>query len=481
MRGFGIRNYIGILIRLTRKYFRKIDYVLLRNCDLGLMTLSKFPRILFITSHAFNDVTGGGITYSRLFSGWPKQALATIHNDPEPTSDAVCEQYFQLGPEEIDLVFPFNHLRRWYHSKRQNSVGEASSLRTSNYVVHRQRTIIEQAKTTAVWFLGEGLPERACLSDRLRRWIDAFQPQLIYTILGTNGIMALIEAVRCEYKLPIIVHLMDDWMSINHRHGLFGLWQRRRMNRLVWDHVTQAKLCLGISQSMCDAFEKRYGRDFIAFHNNVDVECWQPAHPKMGIPDIKNKPADILYVGSIFANAQLSALQICCQAVAKLNNNGFPARLTISSPSNHALRWRDQLKIDPAIEIVEAIRDDESFFARISAADLLLLPVNFDAISIRMIRYSMPTKLPAYLTVGTPILAFGPVETAQISYAVAAGWGLVVDTPDESALMAGLQRVLTDAPLRHKLSVTARKVARQNHDLNFVRPRFQSLLMQCLD
>lgn len=39
-------------------------------------------RVLFLTSSAFNKVTGGGITFSNLFVGWPIEAIATIHNDP---------------------------------------------------------------------------------------------------------------------------------------------------------------------------------------------------------------------------------------------------------------------------------------------------------------------------------------------------------------------------------------------------------------
>ena len=39
------------------------------------------PRILFVTSAAFNGITGGGITFSNLFRGWPQDRLFTVHND----------------------------------------------------------------------------------------------------------------------------------------------------------------------------------------------------------------------------------------------------------------------------------------------------------------------------------------------------------------------------------------------------------------
>jgi hypothetical protein len=62
------------------------------------------PRLLFITPAAFNRTTGGGVTFGNLFSGWPKDRLATAHSDPVPTTDETCEKYYQLGAGE---------LRRW--------------------------------------------------------------------------------------------------------------------------------------------------------------------------------------------------------------------------------------------------------------------------------------------------------------------------------------------------------------------------------
>ncbi len=101
-------------------------------------------------------------------------------------------------------------------------------------------------------------------------------------------------------------------------------------------------------------------------------------------------------------------------------------RLTIVTPREHAARLGARLALDPVIRFELPIDEDEAFFRRIATADALLLPVNFSDESVRFIRYSMPTKVPAYLTVGTPILAYGPTETAQVNYARKAGWGELV-------------------------------------------------------
>lgn len=442
-----------------------------------------YPRVLFVTPHAFNKVTGGGITFTNLFQGWPMDRIATVHNDPEPTTGDVCERFFVLGRKELDYAWPFSALSRL--AGRPSTLGgpsgptaapmmENAASRTpaaSMQQRSKSATRLAALKRYALALLGDGLPERARLSPPLEEWIAAYRPDVLYTILGSNGMMRLIDAVRRRFDLPTIVHVMDDWMSANHRHGLLSSPLRWEMERLVASAIAAARVRLGISSAMCRAFEARYGYSFEAFHNAIDTERWA----RLAKRDVAvGASADILYVGSIFPRAQLDALSACCRAAAALASGGFPVTLTISAPSGHAECYRDRLAIDPAIRIVDTIRDDETFFRRIAQADLLLLPVNFDEDSVRFIRYSMPTKVPAYLVAGAPILAYGPLEAAQIAYAAEEGWAIVRSEPDLDGLTAAIRQALTDLEARRRVLAAARAAAARNHDAVRVRARFQA-------
>jgi len=436
-----------------------------------------FPKVLFITPHAFNHVSGGGITYSNLFLGWPGDSIATIHNDPEPTSGDVCAQYFVLGGAELSLPPPFSTLRSFLG--RTAAAGGPSGPTASSVVSNRQTTSRGRLGglpgQIAGRLFGDTMPERAALTPRLRAWIEAFQPDLIYTILGSNGMMRLIRDIRSDFQLPMVIHFMDDWMAASHRHGLLGPTMRRDMLQLVAEAVETAERCLGISPAMCAEFSQRFGRPFEAFQNTIEVSRWSTlakTDPRSGTP------ADVLYVGSIFPNAQLDSLAQCCRAVAELNRQGMPATLTISSPSGHAERYRNRLVIDRSIRIIDTIRDDETYFKRIAAADLLLLPVNFDADSVRFIRYSMPTKVPSYLAVGTPIFAYGPGDTAQMKYAISDEWAFTLNDPSLATLVSGLRNALTNESARIRISAAARSTALRNHDASTVRIRFHDVLRE---
>jgi glycosyltransferase involved in cell wall biosynthesis len=436
------------------------------------MTSNHFPNVLFITPVAFNRVTGGGITFSALFRGWPQDNLATIHNDPEPTLDEVCARYYVLGDAELNFSFPFNHLRKASQAGGAVSISAGEDVAQKSSVKSR---LVSFAKKFFLRIVGDSLPQKAVLTPELDQWISAYKPDVIYTILGSNGLMDLIEQVRVKYDLPVVTHIMDDWVSASHETGIFAPFARKTMHKWVNHFMAVSKTRLSISPMMSKAYEKRYGHEFEAFQNTIDTQKWLPlAQDKVQVAEC----IDVLYVGSIFHNAQLQSLINICRAIGELADAGKDISLTISSPSGHTDKYRSQLATHPAIKIEDTIRDDDIFFNRIASADVLLLPVNFDEESVRFIRYSMPTKVPAYLTVGTPILLYAPAGIAQVEYAREDGWGLVVDEQDPEKLKQGLLRLCEDTKLRAGLSETAKNIAQRNHDAKTVRRRFQQVLTE---
>jgi glycosyltransferase involved in cell wall biosynthesis len=426
------------------------------------LSLAKHPRLLFITPAAFNRTTGGGVTFGNLFAGWEKDRLATAHNDPVPVTYETCERYYPLGAAE---------LRRWGPLERLAPA--TSAVAAPAGAARRSRGILRASRAL---LFGEQIPDHGVLSPQLERWIAEFRPQVLYTILGTNGLMELVLAVQHRFRIPLVVHFMDDWPQTSHRGGLLSPVARRRMEKLLRETVARASLRLGICQSMCDAYAARYGMPFEPYHNAVDIARWDSV--ARGVRG-NGGERDVVYVGSVLPRAQLDSLVDCCHAVARLRQDRV--RLSIYSPGIYAERHRDRLVVADNIELHDSIADDEAFFRRISAADVLLLPVNFDAHTVRYIRYSMPTKLPAYLFSGTPILAYGPDEVAQVRYVKESGTAHVVSSPGVDNVAAGLRALLSDPGHARQIGARARALANERHDLRVVRPRFQQALAAAVE
>jgi glycosyltransferase involved in cell wall biosynthesis len=417
--------------------------------------------VLFISPAAFNRTTGGGITFGNLFAGWPKDRLATVHNDPIPTTTETCEHYYRLGPREI---------RRWGPLERIAPAAGMEGAAPASPGTRSAKGLLQPAKRLV---FGDQLPDTGRLSAELAAWIEAFRPEVLYTILGTNAMMELVDAVQRRYALPFVVHMMDDWPASSYRGGALGFLARARMERLLRDLMRRASVRMGICEAMSEAYAARYGAPFVSFQNTVDVARWEHlAKADLAVA----RPADVVYVGSILPGAQLETLVACAAAVEHLAKAGVPVRLSLYSPAAYAEPHRARLVPGSHVELHDTLTDDDAFFRRIAGADALLLPVNFTEDAVRLLRYSMPTKVPAYLASGTPILACGPRAAAQIRYAEEAGWGSVVSEPGVPAAADGLRRILVDADLRKQLSLTAREIARKHHDSTEVRAGFQRTL-----
>jgi glycosyltransferase involved in cell wall biosynthesis len=419
------------------------------------------PRVLFITAASFNHVTGGGITFSNLFRFWPRDRIATVHNDPVPVSTDVCERFYRLTTSEID-VWPI--LRRFRPARSDIAVPDGATTASAS------PSLLHRAKTFA---FGDGLPELGILTPKLESWIAEFRPDVIYTILGGTGLMEVIRAVQHRFALPLVVHFMDDWQSAIHRGGLLSPWQRRRMQHLVAEITASATSTMGICDAMCAEYAQRFGRSFAPFQNTVDTARWSAiAKQDLGT----GSPIRLLYAGSVLSFAQADSLADCCAAVAALNTSDIKAVLEIYSPPAQIAALRQRFSGNSAIRFSDVIADDEAYFRSLAAADILLLPVNFNEASIRYIRLSMPTKVPSYLVSGTPVLVYGPAGVAQVDYARATGWGEIVDRRDVAALGQAIVHLATDMKLRERLSTTARRLAAERHDSATVRTQFQAAL-----
>lgn len=423
--------------------------------------MQNFPRVLFITPIAFNPFKGGGATYASLFSGWPKECLATIHNDTDPTRNDICDKYFTLGSEELNLIEPFGSFHRYRRSSNQSSQ-------------NLQSTWIDSARKLLV---GDSIPERSHLTPELHRWIADYRPDLIYTILGTNGMMALIEDIRTSFNLPLVLHIMDDWATTAHKSGIFGPLERFRMKRWLKHFFSVAHSCLGISAAMREAYSKRYGRQFTPIQYALDVERWAKRSKK---ELAAARPPEFLYIGSIFPEAQLQSLRDCALAVSQLNEEGYHSTLRIVTSARSIARYRHLLELHPNIKLSTSAFDETEFLETLVHADVLLLPSNFDSHSVSLIRYSMPTKIPSYLVSGTPVFVYGSPKTAQVQYALDSGWAHTLTHRSITQLKLELRRIVDDLPLRQRLSAAAR-LASKNHDANVVRPAFQDVLRQAAE
>ncbi len=429
-----------------------------------------YPRVLLVTSSVFNRQSGGGITLSNLFSGWPTERIAVVHSDSIPPDESICRRYYRLGRNEIRLV---RSLRGIHALLRRDSAGLIPDALPRSAEKEAAGHDTGLARKISRRIAGDGVPMEVEISTGLHSFISEFQPNLIYSLLGDLQYLQLVKQMLERYSLPLVVHMMDDWPSVMYRSGLFRLWLRRQAEPLLQEILEGASVCLGISEAMCEAYERRYGIPFVAFHNAVDMTYWREHRRTDYAP---GDPFRLVYAGSIVPNAQLESLKDVVEAVAILKSRGIPIELKLHGP-RYVERFRASLERNPMVRFGRPPTDD-TIGPILSEADLLVLPVNFDEASVRYIRYSMPTKIPAYLASATPTLVYGPRGVAQVDYADRSGWGHTVAERGSGKVARAIEMLIQDRPLRTILGMRAFEVAEAEHDGMIVRRRFHSCLVR---
>lgn len=432
------------------------------------------PRVLVVTPNTFNSVSGGGITLSNLFRGWPRGRLAIIHEDGVPGDPSICSNEYRLGAEERPFIWPLSLLSR----ARPNHTREIAQSRETSDPTRRQDGAASALRARllgpagGVVGLAGGAARAVRVTRQLREWLEGFQPQVVYTHLGTLGQMELVSSILEQNGAPLVIHMMDDWPAVMHRRGLLAPWLRRRALAALASLMSRASVRMAISHEMGREYRGRYGYEFSVFHNVVERAAWAGvSREEWSVAT----PARVVYAGSIVANAQRRALHDVCRAVAGLRASGVAVFIEVHAPADQARHLAEDSTLEDVLRLFPVPTDAE-LPSLLTQADVLVLPSNFDRFSARYVRLSMPTKVPAYMMSGTPILVHGPSASAVARYALEAAWGWVHGVNDVTSLAAALRHLLSDIATRERLGRCAKEVAEREHDAAVVKPAFWATL-----
>ncbi len=425
-----------------------------------MTTPRDLPRVLVVTSNNFNLRGGGGITLTNLFRGWPPDRIANVHEDSTPEDRSVCANFFRLTGEEVRWSWPWSMFESRL-SGRHRSEGTTA-------IAHGALP----RKTFKRRIVSDGLPRRVTISPALERWIDAFRPELAYGFLGSIAQIRLMRAIADRWRLPIAVHIMDDWPAGLYRDGLLAPVLRRVMLSEFRAILARTTVKLAICEPMAREYERRYGGAFEVFHNALQMEKWRQVARRDWHA---GRRADIRYIGSILAEAQRDAIRDVVEAVATMRAAGRQVRVSVFSPEDQARALRDWGHPDDVLAI-RAAPQPELVPRLMAEADVNLLPFNFDDASARYLRFSMPTKIPAYMISGTPILVYGPRQLAAVEYAIAHRWAHVVTDRGPEQLIPHLERLIDDEAYRRELAERAQRRAEEAHEIGAVRGRFWAAL-----
>lgn len=433
-----------------------------------------FPRVLLVGYSCFESTTGGGITLSNLFRGWPREKLAVVSEIDYPPDLEICDQYYKLGSLENHWIWPLSLFqRRWVVSGPMTISMTQNAPASKGLVVKdvRPENVRQRSFNGLVKIGLEELLYPAKLSRNLLAWVQLYKPDVIYTQLASLNRIRLVKQLCDATGAELAIHIMDDWPTTLYHDRWLSFYIQWRMDIEFRMLINRAKVLMAISPYMSQVYQERYGKKFVTFHNPLNLKDWL----KVSKTDWNvSSPFRLVYTGRI-GNANQKSLKDICEAVEYLNNNGYSIQFQIFTP-------------DYQSELSKILQKARNVFVNtpvphdliptiLSNADTLILPLDFDPRSIQYSQYSMPTKAPEYMVSGTPILVYAPEKTAVAEYAHDEHWGVVVSEQGATGLIKGILLLMQDKALREQLGFQARQIAIERFDAETVRVDFRQTLL----
>jgi len=433
---------------------------------------SAFPKVL-IVGQFFHKKSGSGITMSNLFFGWDKNRIAVAASELIHPDFSVCENYYCLGESEIERGFPFNFLTRKELSKSGVVFQKPNQNQSANSFAKNGAT--NNLKDQVLLFTGQMHRRRKFVcSQEFLTWIDEFSPDIIYSQLASYELIRFVKDLSRQINKPTVFHIMDDWpVTITlSQNRLFRNYWETTIDKELRYLLSQANALMSISEYMSKEYYTRYGMNFIAFHNPIDVKQWilpEKSYEHTGA-------FKLLYAGRIGKGLQNSLLDVA-SAVCELNKEGLNIEFHIQATNdNPVLKELERFKF---VSIRKPVLYNElpSIFGK---ADLLLLPNDFDDKSVSFLKFSMPTKASEYMASGTPILVYSSIETAVTRHALQYQWAVVVSENKKDVLKDAINKIYADKDMRISFGIRAKELAIQKFDSNIIRTNFKSVLQNSI-
>lgn len=368
------------------------------------------PRLLYVGDVPVEPTVAGAALLYRLFDGYPADRLIICQSDlgavrsPERQLRGVAYHRFSLGPKRL----LYSRLSGYY----------------------------------SAWMLAQSGLKATALAAQLGR-----APQAVVTVAHAfSWLTAARLAQRYGVPLHLIVH--DECLTTM---GLAPPVRGYAERRFEWAYRLAAKRYC-ISPAMRDHYFRRYGVESEVLYPSQAAAARIYTAPAARVSQ-RSGPFTVAFAGSLNLG-HIDPVERIATAL-----RGLGGRLEIYG-SNLAPELQSRLA-SPVISFHPFLPSGELSERLRERADVLLMPMSFDAVDAQNMELCFPAKLADYTAMGLPILVVGPPYGAAVRWARenpgVAAMVTEIATPE-------LPRVLTtladDATLRRNLATEALRVGR---------------------
>lgn len=423
-----------------------------------------FPRVLVVSHYPFETKTATGITLTNMFRGWPKRAISQLYLGNGHPEQAACETFHQIPP----TTAPINNAIRRILTRRGRSIVQGRSDSAAIPTAYEHLST-QQRLHSVMRAVADVSPIR--LDVATRSWLRSIGPDVVYTPLGNVRVSRVAVQVGEYLGCPVVPHFLDDWPSTLYSSGELGGHARKFVDRQIGRVLSRAPMGLAISPDMAREFGERYGIPFMDVMNCVNFK--DELIGDQWIATVTNRTQlQLVYAGGSHLGRATALCEIAeTLPVARLA--GCDVTMTIIGPRSEEFNL--SRAASACVQFVGPLPSGQ-VMERLSAADVLLHVESMETRFRAFTRLSISTKIPQYLAVGRPILAYGPSELASIRYLQASGAAVAVTSVDPDVLLGTVMSLARDSAQRAAMGSAGRELAHSRHSSDVVLDRLRTIL-----
>lgn len=399
-----------------------------------------------ISGYSMDMDNATAITLRNLFVDIPAENIMQIvaQTNIQPQSKLAIKT-LTLTP---DKIFPLN----WYQKLRKNKIPKKGVI---SIVPGLSGARGVKSRASLFFYVAAYLNVFGYTIDKsLRKEVEKFSPDLIYTLLGNEYIMKLVNKISSIYKLPIIPHFMDDWPGTRFSNNIFLAPIRKYSMGLLKKILNRSSICLTISKKMADEYEKKFSKKCLPLMNCVQID------EKLSFADINSAEKVFIYTGGLHLY-RWESLLLVSEAIEKLASEGCDIKFEIYTMENDTTAYSHYF--DNSKHTIFCSRlTPEALNKQLKTAFACIHAESFDSKAKEYTRLSISTKIPEYMAAARPIIAIGPKDIASIEHIIDNSCGLYCDASSED-IYEKIKLLINDEILYENISSSCWATANKYH------------------
>ena len=405
-------------------------------------------KVLVISHNVFCKTTNMGKTLMGYFDGIDPNDIAQFYIHSEiPTTD-LCKNYYRITDKDAiksiftrksGTVFCEKDIKFDAESSRTDSGNDAK-----RYQKARKRTPLVYLARNLWWSLG------AWKTKKLLRWVDDFDPDVVFFASGDYAFMYKIALKIAKYKkIPLIVSCMDDYYFYNKNEKRFlGKFTHKLFMRQVEKTMKYSSEIFCICDKMSRDYGELFGKPTVTIHTRTTIV--EPLN--------YGKTNAISYIGNLGYKRNEQLVKIG-KALKELDIPEKPDFIDVYSGEKNPEILKDMTE-ENGIKFHGSISADKVLEV-MGKSIAIIHTESFDPEMRKRVAYSVSTKIADSLASGTCIFALGPEDVASMEYLIENEAAVCVTS--ECFIKKELESIILDREKRLRTVKKAVLLAKEKH------------------